>query len=527
MIAVQARRLAVYLVLAFALVTVALGWWQVVDAPTLAARPDNPEVIEARRSMPRGSIFDVRGEVLASSQVVDGLSRRTYPDPAFTHLIGFASLRFGTTGLERVWDDILIGQTDPNPVNDIVDDVLGREPQPRDLTLTVDQRLQDFAAAQLEPDVGAVVAIDPRTGAVLAMTSTPTFNATPISGDPAIAGPAMNQIRNQPGNPLVARDRQGRYTPGSIMKIVTAAAGLETGAITPQTTFPDQPRQEVEGFVVDGFRVLEHDLSPVRPALWALSEALQVSSNIFFAHVGLEVGPEEYLDQARAFGFCAGLAIGDAGPPAAGGGVLRDDAGGRRLLAVHRSRRAGPGLVRAGTRQRDPGADGAGGGDDRERRPDAHPVRGARRPGACQSTGSRPERPGARDADAARRHAGGQLRDGLPGALRHGRCGRGSAGSPLRGRGRGEQLRGPRRADRGQDRHRRAGAGAGAALLVHRLRAGAGLGHAGHRGGGDRRGRRLRLGSGGARRRGGHGRVAEDPGRRLTAPDRLSERLED
>ena len=57
--------------------------------------------------MPRGSIFDVRGNVLASSQVIDGISRRTYTDPAFTHLIGFASLRFGTTGLERAWDDIL------------------------------------------------------------------------------------------------------------------------------------------------------------------------------------------------------------------------------------------------------------------------------------------------------------------------------------------------------------------------------------------------------------------------------------
>jgi peptidoglycan glycosyltransferase len=314
-IAVQARRLAVYLVLAFAIVTGAISWWQVVDAPALAARPDNPEVIVARRSMPRGSIFDVRGNVLASSQVIDGLSRRTYTDPAFTHLIGFASLRFGTTGLERVWDDILLGQTDPNPVNDIVDDVLGRQPRPRDLTLTVDQRLQDFARRQLGPDIGAVVAIDPRTGAVLAMTSTPTFDATPISGDPATAGRAMNQIENEPGNPLVARDRQGHYTPGSIMKIVTAAAGLETGAITPQTTFPDQPRQETEGFVVDGFRVLEHDLSPVQPALWALSEALQVSSNVFFAHVGLEVGAEAYLDQARAFGFCSGLAIGDADRP--------------------------------------------------------------------------------------------------------------------------------------------------------------------------------------------------------------------
>jgi penicillin-binding protein A len=310
-IGLQVRRLSVYLVLAFTIVSLALSWWQVVDAPALAARPDNPEVIVARRSMPRGSIFDLRGNVLASSRLVNGISTRTYTDPAFTHLIGYASLRFGTTGLERVWDDILIGQTDPNPVNEIVDDVLGRQPRPRDLTLTVDQRLQDFAAAQLGPDIGAVVALDPRTGAVLAMTSTPTFDATPISGDPATAGRAMNQIESQPGNALVPRDRQGHYTPGSIMKVVTAAAGLETGAITPQTTFPDQPRQEVEGFVVDGFRILEHNLSPVQPALWALSEALQVSSNIFFAHVGLEIGAEAYLDQARAFGFCSSLAVGE------------------------------------------------------------------------------------------------------------------------------------------------------------------------------------------------------------------------
>lgn len=312
MIGLQVRRLALYLALAFAIVSLTISWWQVIDAPTLAARPDNPELIVARRSAPRGSIFDVRGNLLASSRVIDGISRRTYPDPAFTHLIGYASLRFGTTGLERVWDDILIGQTDPNPVNDIVDDVLGRQPRPRDLTLTLDQRLQDFARTQLGPDIGAVVAIDPRTGAVLAMTSTPTFDATPISGDPAGAGRAMRRIENQPGNALVARDRQGHYTPGSIMKVVTASTGLETGSITAQTTFPDQPRQETEGFVVEGFRILEHDLSPVQPALWALSEALQVSSNIFFAHVGLEIGPEAFLDGARAFGFCSAMGIGDA-----------------------------------------------------------------------------------------------------------------------------------------------------------------------------------------------------------------------
>lgn len=310
MIATNIRRLAIYLVLSFAIVSLGLSWWQVIDASTLASRQDNPQVIAARRSALRGSIFDARGQLLASSQVVDGISRRSYLDTAFAHVIGYASLRYGTTGVERAWDDILTGRADPNPLTDLVNDILARQAQPRDVTLTIDKRLQDFAAAQLGSDVGAVVAIDPRTGAILAMTSTPTFDATPISGDPATAVAAMEAIVAQPNNPLVSRARQGQYTPGSIMKVVTAAAALDAGAITPQTTFPDQPQQERDGFVVEGFRVLEHDLGNVEPALWPLSPALQVSSNIFFAHVGLEVGRERYLDYARRFGFCEPLVLG-------------------------------------------------------------------------------------------------------------------------------------------------------------------------------------------------------------------------
>lgn len=310
MIATNVRRLAIYLVLSFAIVSLGLSWWQVVDAPTLAAREDNPQVIAARRSALRGSIFDARGELLASSQVVDGISRRTYHDPAFAHVIGYASLRFGTTGIERAWDDVLTGRADPNPVNDLVNDILDRRPRPRDLTLTIDRRLQDFALSRLGSEVGAIVALDPRSGEVLAMVSTPTFDATPISGDPATAAGPMEEITRRPNNPLVARTRQGVYTPGSVMKVFTAAAALDAGAITPQTTFPDQPQQERDGFVVEGFRVLEHDLGSIRPALWPLSEALQVSSNIFFAHVGLELGADEFLDYARRFGFCDPLTVG-------------------------------------------------------------------------------------------------------------------------------------------------------------------------------------------------------------------------
>ena len=128
MIGTNVRRLALYLALSFAIVSGGLTWWQVIDAQTLAARPDNPEVIAALRTRPRGSIFDARGRLLASTRLVAGLSRRSYADPAFAHLLGYASLRFGTTGLEHAWDDMLNGQTDPNPLNDLVNDILARKP---------------------------------------------------------------------------------------------------------------------------------------------------------------------------------------------------------------------------------------------------------------------------------------------------------------------------------------------------------------------------------------------------------------
>ena len=312
MIATNVRRLGLYLIIAFAIVSGSMVWWQVVEASNLAARADNPEVISARQTSARGSIFDARGQLLASSALVDGLSTRTYVDSAFTHVIGYSSHRFGSTGLERTHEDLLVGQADPNPLRQVVSDVLNRQPEPRDLTLTIDRRLQDFAAAQLGASPGSVVAIDPATGAILAMVSTPTFDATPISGNPAAAQAPMDALRADPAEPLLSRARQGTYVPGSILKVLTAAAALDSGAITPETTFEDQPAQETNGFVVDGFTIREHDLGPIQPGLWPLSEALQVSSNVFFAHVGLEVGAERFLAVAERFGFCAPLEIGPA-----------------------------------------------------------------------------------------------------------------------------------------------------------------------------------------------------------------------
>jgi peptidoglycan glycosyltransferase len=290
-----------------------MAWWQVVAASSLEARPDNPALIAAHLGQPRGAIYDANGVLLASTAVQDGIARRTYADPASTHLIGYASARYGTSGVERAWDELLVGLRDPNPLHDIVNDVLQRPAQPSDLVLTVDARLQSFAAAQLAGQVGAVVALDPATGAILAMTSSPTFDATAISGDPAAAEDPWNQVAADPNDPFVDRARNGVYVPGSVMKVLTAALALEGGFITPETTFPTQPQEEVTGLLVNGFLITEHDLAGVEPALWDLSEAMQISSNIYFAHVGLTVGQAAYLAGVEPFGFCEDLRVGPAG----------------------------------------------------------------------------------------------------------------------------------------------------------------------------------------------------------------------
>ena len=313
MIALQVPRLGTALLAVFGVLLVFLGYWQVLAAAELDQRADNPQVIAVHFGAPRGTIFDARGVPLATTTIVDGIARRAYADPAFAHVIGYASLRYGQTGLERVWDPILTGLRDPNPVSGIVDDILNRQPEPHDLVLTIDQRLQAFAASQLEGKVGAIVAIDPLTGAVLAMTSSPAFDATAFSGVPSSGESAWMAVQADPDHPLIDRARNGVYTPGSIMKVVTAALALEAGAITPQTTFADQPEEERIGFVVNGFTIKEHRLGRLEPELWDLSPALQVSSNIYFAHVGLELGGQRLLDGARAFGFCAPLAVGSDG----------------------------------------------------------------------------------------------------------------------------------------------------------------------------------------------------------------------
>jgi peptidoglycan glycosyltransferase len=142
--------------------------------------------------------------------------------------------------------------------------------------------------------------LDPRTGEVLVLASTPTFDASAI-GNPATEEAGFAAVRDAPSQPLLNRATQGRYVPGSVFKIVTAVAALGSGSIDAATTFPNQSKAERDGLVVNGFRIREHAGVPVRT--FDLAHATEVSSNIFFALAGLKTGGGNLAEFATKLGF--------------------------------------------------------------------------------------------------------------------------------------------------------------------------------------------------------------------------------
>jgi peptidoglycan glycosyltransferase len=209
------RRLGLALMVGFALVAAALGYWQIVRAPDLGTDASNPRVADARLNEARGRILDRNGVVLAEE------TPRHYADPSMVHTIGMHSDRFGDTNLEAAFDAELRGERALSPVERLGQLLFHSQPRPNDLVLTVDKRIHDAAVQALGDSAGSIVAIDPQTGEILAMVSTPYF-------DPNTADEHMAKLQADPAEPLFDRAVQARYVPGSTFKTVTATAALDT-----------------------------------------------------------------------------------------------------------------------------------------------------------------------------------------------------------------------------------------------------------------------------------------------------------
>ena len=304
-VGVAVTRVGLALAVAFAALAGGAGWWQVAESGRLSAAPDNPLVIAAARTALRGEILDRHGNVLAmNARDPNGDAYRLYADRSVSHVVGYSSLTYGTAGLERTYAADLVGLRRGDPVADLLRKFDPSPADPQTLNLTLSLPLQRAALRGLGDQNGAVVMLDPRTGAVLTLMSMPFYDASAIA-NPATSRDTWAALTADPARPLLPRATQGRYVPGSVFKIVTAVAGLGSGAFGPDTIFPEQEAGERDGLVVSGFRIREHPGVPVRE--YGLAGATEVSSNIYYALAALEIGGEGLAEWAGRLGFDAPL----------------------------------------------------------------------------------------------------------------------------------------------------------------------------------------------------------------------------
>jgi peptidoglycan glycosyltransferase len=260
----------------------------VIDGPHLVNDPRNPR---------QGDLASNRGSIVASDGTPLAITRdgkRIYPQGALTaHVVGYASTRFGTSGLEDAFDRVLaVPRTDRGPLDEIWSLLTNSHATNRgaDVVTTIDVPVQRALAAGLAPyGRAAGVAIDPRTGAILAIAAVPSFDPNQLERDWTV-------LTHDPASPLLDRSTNGLYPPGSTWKIVTAADALDAGLITPDTVFHDTGGLNVDGFTV---RNDENEVTGTQ----RLAGAFALSSNVDFAAIALQIGVDRWYDDAARWGF--------------------------------------------------------------------------------------------------------------------------------------------------------------------------------------------------------------------------------
>ncbi|RMH67833.1 MAG: penicillin-binding protein 2 [Actinomyces sp.] len=297
------RYLAAAFGVLYLLVFVQLNRIQFFGAERLREDPVNTRGLVREFGRRRGAIVTADGVVAARSVPAPntgGEFRREYPTgDLYAHLTGYQSLTVGAVGLERAFDDELAGRVVTQRFRSLRDLLVDRDATAT-VVMTVDDEVQRAARDALGERRGSVVALDPRTGAVLASWTWPSFDPGPLaSPDGATANAAYEALLDDPDDPLLAKAFREVFFPGSTFKLVTASAGLASGRVGPHTpVFPETDRYEP---LPSG--------SPIRNFGGAtcggdLFEILRVSCNTAFAEMGAEwIGPADMIATAQAYGF--------------------------------------------------------------------------------------------------------------------------------------------------------------------------------------------------------------------------------
>ncbi|HEX6263625.1 MAG TPA: penicillin-binding protein 2 [Actinomycetota bacterium] len=302
----QIQILAAAFFILFGALFVNLNYLQVIAAEDLANHPANKRLLIEEYEIDRGEILARdRRTVLARSRATDGELKylRRYPEgELYAHVSGYHSFVYSRTELEQSYNEYLSARASELLPQRFVDDILGRDREGATVVTTIDPELQQVATDALGSFQGGVAAVDPRTGEVLALVGLPTFDPNRLSShDGREVRRAWNQLIDDPDKPMLSNANDEVFPPGSTFKVVTAAAALENG-FGPESTWDNPPSLDLPQTTnnLDNFGG-SHCLGGASQI--TLAQALQVSCNVTFGQVGLAVGAEALMEQARRFGF--------------------------------------------------------------------------------------------------------------------------------------------------------------------------------------------------------------------------------
>lgn len=330
------RRLAVVFIAMYGVLFLQFNRWQVLEQGSLVDNPRNNRVTARQFNRPRGQIVTADGTVVAETTRIEGAEadrfqwQRRYPQgPLYAAITGHYTLDFGATQIERTENDVLAGVTAAQQLA-AADDLFAGD-LAGTVHLTVRDDLQRLAAKQLDGRVGSVVMLDPRSGAVLAMYSNPTYDPNLVAvHDAGEAKREFDRLADDPEKPLLANAYQERYMPGSTFKILTSSIGLETGVLTMETVFPEE-KAWVPPNTDDPIQNFGK-----RTCGGTLEDVFARSCNIPFARTAVDIGPAAMVAGAESFGVGETLPF-DLPAPAAStfGGDAASFADSLALLAIH------------------------------------------------------------------------------------------------------------------------------------------------------------------------------------------------
>ena len=265
-----------------------LTWIMVVQAENIQEMPENGHTITNEAKIQRGSISTIDGTILAQSvDNGEGLYERIYPQGSLaSHVVGYYSSTYGTSGIEESQNDALTGKKSFATWSDAISALAGTGTSGNDVTLTIDSRVQKAAEDALSGYSGACVVINPKTGAVLALASSPSYDLSDVE----------SYFEDSNNSALYNRATQALYAPGSTFKIVTLATALENNVASEDSTYSSPGTIEIGNAEVSNFN--SYDYGTV-----TLSRATEVSSNTAYAQLGVDIGSDLLVKTAEAFGF--------------------------------------------------------------------------------------------------------------------------------------------------------------------------------------------------------------------------------